>query len=300
MKKISILFLLLTCHMTFTYSQASKKPGWEISNVQVSMGEENSGSPIVVNQNTLSAFAPGSEILQSSSALVGDGIFNAGDWSSTLLNVQLGLHPLDDSIGVYRKNRTLRIGLSIQEFLTPLYSYDYETRTRQDTLRYTGSDQIYGFVDSTRRKNTYMDYEGTAIKFDVALLWSTDPERRFSLYAGTGFQAGFFFNARTSVYYDERSRLITTNTQGAELSSSILPDSSSTRRAEEFQNKAGGGLSLYLPLGVDFRLGKHKGLWQQLHLFTEFRPTLSIVNIPESKAYIIPGMQSMLGIKVHW
>jgi hypothetical protein len=58
--------------------------------------------------------------------------------------------------------------------------------------------------------------------------------------------------------------------------------------------------ALYVPIGVDFRLGKKNEVLRKMHLFFELRPTISVLTIPETKTYVYPSMQNCVGLKFEW
>lgn len=183
---------------------------------------------------------------------------------------------------------------------TAIYSSHTDRRYRIDTLLNNSNSSLFGYIDSVHHENSYADYSGTAIKLDGSFVWSTDPERRFSLYGGMGFNAGILLETRTEVYVDEWSREEILDDRGYQIAT--LQDATEDYRIkqEQFRNKSGWSASFYTPLGVDLRLGKEKAFWNQLHLFTEMRPSLTLLGIPETKTYAIPGIQNTAGFKVHW
>jgi hypothetical protein len=60
------------------------------------------------------------------------------------------------------------------------------------------------------------------------------------------------------------------------------------------------GGSVYLPAGVDFRIGKRREFWKPVHLFYEIRPQVLYTNIPELGSSLRGGIQQGFGIRVKW
>ena len=148
--------------------------------------------------------------------------------------------------------------------------------------------------------NVNADYSATAIKLDGSFVWSTDPDRRFSLYGGIGLNAGIVVATRTEVYSDAWSSEEILDERGYQIASRDDISGDGRMRQERFRNKSGWSATFYAPLGVDLRLAKTKPVWNQLHLFTEMRPCLTLLGIPETKTYAVPGIQNTAGLKLHW
>lgn len=299
MRSPCLLLLLLAGFVTKVSAQQRNTFSWKISDFQVSTGMENSMTAFSIRPNEFTRFAPGSSII-SPGGVDPYGFGFPYDWSSSLLNIHLGLNPFNKSTGETRLNRTLRLGLSAQQFSNTLYSTSNRSSDRIDTLLNANSSSIFGFVDSVRYENTYADYSATALKLDAAFLWSTDASRRVSLFAGVGVNAGLLVAAQTYIHSHEWTERQITDSTGYPISFTNFNGDRFDSREERFNNKTGWAGTAYIPFGVDFRIGKKHSFWKQLHLFTEVRPALSFVSIPETKTVLIPGVQNTFGLKVRW
>lgn len=300
MRTTIFLLLIIIGISTPSYSQSSKTPSWRISDFQFSIGTEVANTSPIIRPNEFNRFAPGSIIIDPGQYGY-NGYGWMPDWTSSLLTIQIGLHPMAKVTGQVKNRQTLRLGITAQGVSTELYSTHTDSRYRKDTLLTTGSGSTYGYVDSVSHRHVYADYTGTAIKLDAAYLWSTDPERRFSFYGGVGANAGVLLATSTRVSSNEWSNEEITDTRGYTISGySYEAFDFGRNKEEQFRNKTGWSASMFIPLGVDLRLAKKKNPWNQLHLFTEIRPSLTIMNIPETKTYILPGVQNTFGFKVHW
>ena len=297
-KKILALVLLIGVTNTL-FAQQRSGLSWKISDFQVSTGLENSMSSLNIRPNEFSRFAPGSGII-SPGGTNPYGFGSPYEWSSSMLNIHVGLNPFDKSNGEVKFNRTLRLGISAQQFTNTLYSIFNESSNRVDTLLNANTSTIFGFVDSVRHENTYADYSATALKLDVAFLWSTDASRRVSLFAGVGVNAGILLAAQTYIHSHEWTERQITDSTGTPISYSHFNSGRFNSREERFNNKAGWAGSAYIPFGVDFRIGRKHSFWKQLHLFAEVRPSLSIISVPETKTVVLPGVQNTIGLKVRW
>lgn len=299
MRPIILTFIALTGFSSFIRAQQLKSPAWRVSDFQFSMGTEVANTSPIIRPVEIANFAPGSQfIVPGQAGFYSDGWIPA--WSSSLLTLQIGLHPADKVSGEVKKNRTLRLGLTAQGIKTQIYSSMMDRRFRMDTLLNSSSSSLFGYLDSVYHHDVYADYSGTAIKLEASFVYSTDPERRFSLYGGAGVNAGALINTRTDVSSTEWSTREITDSRGYLISDEWYQADELRSKEENYRNKSGWSASLFIPLGVDLRLGKKKDFWNQLHLFTEMRPSLTMLSMPETKTYVVPGIQNTAGFKVHW
>ena len=166
---------------------------------------------------------------------------------------------------------------------------NYEsTRIPYDTLVSSTTGEVVT-RDSIRNRSVSMSYTGSSLQLDVALMWSTDFEARFQVYGGVGMAAGLTFNNYTTIsdlsfYYDPDYRYTRNSPKGA---------------YESFRNKSGFYGNIYMPLGLDWRLGK-QGFWESIHFVSEFRPGIAIYTIPELDSYVEPSFGFLMGMKVGW
>jgi hypothetical protein len=58
------------------------------------------------------------------------------------------------------------------------------------------------------------------------------------------------------------------------------------------------GGSIYLPMGIDFRIGKNRPFWKQTHLFYELKPSMNLTAIQNSSTLITGVFQHGLGLRV--
>ena len=70
-----------------------------------------------------------------------------------------------------------------------------------------------------------------------------------------------------------------------------------TSESETIINKRNIAMSAYVPLGLDFRIGKNNKFFNHIHLFTEFRPTVNVTSVPEMGNFFAYGYQLTSGLK---
>jgi hypothetical protein len=67
---------------------------------------------------------------------------------------------------------------------------------------------------------------------------------------------------------------------------------------EYFENKMNFSTSIFIPMGVDFRMGKNREFWKRLHLYYEMKPSITYTAIPELKRITTVNLINSFGIKV--
>ena len=279
MKKVTLLAALALS--TAAFSQNLK-----ISEILISSG---SGS-MRTEDGTLSDFAK----LAPNSAILGMDLsqlnpykymyfngfgFNSGSNSTSL---QLGLQCAKMPKITFRVGITHVSNYALLSAHGSFYeSAPYDTLTSSQTGQQT-------FLDSSHSKSYDMNYSNQQIRLDGAMIFRMFPEKRWSLHAGLGASVGMSYRATTSLRYWESSS-ISSNTGGYHNESG---------KSETFQNKNSMGGSLYIPLGVDFCIGKKREFWMPFHLYAESRPSLNINSINGIGTTFSPGISSAVGLRV--
>ncbi|MFY7989158.1 MAG: hypothetical protein ACOVO3_00400, partial [Fluviicola sp.] len=110
--------------------------------------------------------------------------------------------------------------------------------------------------------------------------------RRWSFYGGIGLQAGLLFNQQIQL-----TRMEIFSESGLSNTMDVQVEQRSYRM------NTGLSSTLYLPLGIDFRVGKKRPLWQQVHLVYELRPSLSFQTM-SSVSLVSPGLSQHFGLRI--
>ena len=296
MKKNILLLVLAFASSAIVTAQEVKHPKYKISQFQLSFGGDRSLTPLNINQNEFNVLAPGAQIPANSMPYT-----TQFGWDAPTLNINVAFHPLKKNgmAGEYNKNRTLRTGISAQGISASIYNTSNSFTTRIDTLVSSANNSIYGFVDSIHRDFTYSSYLSTAVKLDFAYLASTDITKRMTFYSGVGLNFGITIASRTEIHSHSWDSEQITDTNDNYISTQSVYNSSNVNR-QVYQNKMGYMAAMYVPIGVDFRLGKKNEVMKKMHLFFELRPTVSVLRIPETKTYVYPSMQNCVGLKFEW
>ncbi|KRP10370.1 MAG: hypothetical protein ABR95_12205, partial [Sphingobacteriales bacterium BACL12 MAG-120813-bin55] len=167
-----------------------------------------------------------------------------------------------------------------------------------DTLTSASTGQTL-YVDSVTIENYNMNYSSEQLRFDGSFIYRTNPAARWSMFTGAGITAGLAITTYTDIYYSKYGRTDTryaNETQSSSFSYSNFISS----KSESFQNRTTFGASAYVPLGIDFRIGKDKEFWKRTHLFYEIRPGINFTAIPELHTVANVSLQSGFGLRVSW
>ena len=292
MKKL--FFLPAVISLITLCSASAQEQAKEIKKVTVSDFNVQTGLFLLKSEGgtmqDFKALAPNSDLLNMnfSDYTSYSGFTISG---STLFAASVGLNFADKQKSSYKKNPQLRIGIAFANTNVFGGGYFKEERKPYDTL-VSSQSGLATYIDSLTMKSVNVNYSSEQLRMDASLIFRTNQEKRWSLYTGIGMSAGWAINAYTGVSY-----FVSRQTQESTNSSYSGNAGETDLVTEHFQNKTGGGFSSYLPLGIDFRIGKKREFWQHLHLYYEIKPSVNVTMIPELKTFINAGVQEGLGIR---
>jgi len=196
---------------------------------------------------------------------------------------------LDKATGQYRPNIQFRVGVGITP-ITGLGSYySNESRFRFDTLN--TSQPIY--VDSIYSRSTGMSYSASNVNLDLSFLVRTSPENRWVLYSGIGVSGGITLDSYVEINHYSNSRL-----QSTDIENSYYESQSSASEREFKRMDPGFAGSVYLPLGVSYRLSEKNDFWRKVNLVVEGRPMVEWNQIPELGLYTNTTFMASFGVKI--
>jgi hypothetical protein len=248
------------------------------------------------------ALAPNSQLLKqgltdlSSSSNV---IYAPNGSLSILLGVKFANKDKTD----YRKGPSLRIGITCMS--TTLLTGGLYGRSNGgvDTLVSAQSGATL-YVDSLTSKYYDMVTNARQLRLDCSLIFRTNPDMRWSLFAGIGIIGGYSINATTRIDYTERKWIQYRSADEYQSSFDYFPTPHSfgaySSLAEEVRNKNSFSTSAYIPIGIDFRIGKKRTLWKMTHIFYEMRPGVNFTFLPALRTFASTSMQHGLGLKMVW
>jgi len=212
------------------------------------------------------------------------GYYNGrGNFSSVQLGLTFKNHP----------NALLRVGISnmgvsgLQNRFEKQDYFPYDTLTSSLTGEQT-------FIDSVSSQSYFMNHSSRQIRLDAALIFRTDASARWSLFAGIGASLGVNYNATTYISYYRNNYI--NNQNGNSYYNGYSNNGS--EKTETFTTKNYLTTTAYIPMGVDFRIGKNKVFWKRLHLYYEIKPSISMTQIPALRTITTVNMTQALGLKV--
>jgi hypothetical protein len=184
---------------------------------------------------------------------------------------------------------TLRLGISnFSNQLMSAYGSYYESHV-VDTL-ISSQNGSMTFVDSTISRNVFGNYNNQQIRIDAAYVWEMNAGERWAFSAGAGLSFGLSYQSKTSLHYTE----YTNSYQGY---GSYAGNQITTHESETYKNPMNWGANIYVPLGINFRLGTKRAFWKPWMIYSELRPQLSFNSIPNAGVKFSPGIGSASGIR---
>jgi hypothetical protein len=212
------------------------------------------------------------------------GYYNGrGNFSSVQLGLTFKNHP----------NALLRVGISTMGVSGLQNSYSKQDYFPYDTLTSSATGE-QTFIDSVSSQSYFMNHSSRQIRLDAALIFRTDASARWSLFAGIGASLGVNYNATTYISYYRNSYINSQNDNSYNYGYS----NNGSEKTESFTTKNYLTTTAYIPMGVDFRIGKNKVFWKRLHLYYEIKPSISMTQIPALRTITTVNMTQALGLKV--
>jgi hypothetical protein len=293
--KLHLIMVFVSGTMYLPAQSDSLKPIQRMSACEVNVLFGGYFQPI--QYGTIAEFqklAPGSELLKSD--FTGYNQYN--DYVSSvnsMFAVNLGFRFGNSSKTAYRKSPLLRLGFSYFSTTDLANNLSKTSTFRSDTLISSTNGQVY-YIDSTVYRSYNMRHTSDQLRLDVSLIYRTDPKARWQFYGGVGLTAGASLKSYTTIDYMVGNSLQSTDYYFYPM----YADQGSAYKNEYFRNTADIGLSAYVPLGLDFRMGKKRPFWKRTHLFYEARPGASFSSIGDLGSFANVSVQQGLGIKVNW
>lgn len=283
------LIILFSISITLLHAQKIK-----VSEVSLAPGVYSEGNPSAT-VNDFYILAPNSQLLPGS--LNGYKTYgnygNNGGYTSSIL---LGFRFLDKDQNEYKANPLLRVGVTFKSAdVISAYIFN-ETHSTIDTLVSQSTGQTY-LLDSISYEGYGLNYHSQQIKLDASVIFRTDPEARWLLFGGFGGTIGATINNKTSINYHQYSY---TSPENEDVL--FFPNNPRNHnfQNESFINQNSIVYSVYVPLGVDFRVSNNNEFWKRIHLFYEMQPTINFTPIPELRTFTNIAFQNNLGIKISW
>lgn len=297
MTKLKVSFAALTCVVFTAFGQnGTTTENTETSGNKIKITDASIMPGIVFQNTPVVSLSDFQKLYPQSKILMED---MSGYSTSAGLSVSSG-SSFNANIGVIKtakdgtnKSHTvLRLGVSYSGMGMSNHFYKKDTK-RFDTLTSSQTGQTH-YSDSITYRNYSMYYSTQQVRIDISAVYRTNPLARWSMFGGVGIELGSSINASTTVNYSEYSYIETSGVS----SSSNGSNNTSKSRSETIANKTNIGGAAYLPIGVDFRVGKKREFFKQMHLFYEVRPFVNYMNVPELGTIASVGVKSGIGLRI--
>lgn len=246
-------------------------------------------------QREFAKLAPGSSILARDISRFSQfpGVYVGGNAVS--LQAGFSIRRADGS--GYHPGRTLRLGFHYFSQQRYGYSSFNTVTTPWDTLTSSQTGDQF-LVDSAFTETYTFQHWVDHMRLDAALVFRTVRESRWSWFGGVGMTFGPSLLSESFVErVTSRRTRIRDYGSGYDLVNTET-DAESERENYTLNTVLGG--SLYIPAGVDFRIGKQREFWKPIHLFYEVRPQILYTRIPELGNSARTGIQQAIGLRVRW
>ncbi|MCF8221389.1 MAG: hypothetical protein K9I97_07905, partial [Cryomorphaceae bacterium] len=228
------------------------------------------------NITDFAPLAPGSSILMKDfSNYEGEmGYYNFNYPFNMGMQNNSSFQSLQVGLSLPKCQGTLRLGISnFSNQLMSAYGSNYESHV-VDTL-ISSQNGSMTFVDSTISRSVFGNYTNQQIRLEAAYVWEMNAGERWAFSAGAGMSFGLSYQSRTTLHYTE----YTNSYQGY---GSYAFNQTTTHESEAYKNPMNWGANLYVPLGINLRLGTKRAFWKPWMIYTELRPQLSIHSIPKA------------------
>jgi hypothetical protein len=292
--KLQLLILpILLSHSLVSLAQESKVKRISIKNVYVSPGfamDEND----LGTQADFAILAPHIDLTDHTKSEYSYNYYQTSFGVNRAPSILLGMQFRNKEGNAYKANPMLRVGISYFTGSNLSGNFTKEQRWRYDTLTSSQNGETL-YRDSATSSSYFLSYTSGQLRLDLSLIFRTDPEERWSLYSGAGITAGMSFNARTIISHMEHKSL-----QIKSGDDRISYQSYGAGNSEVIRNKRNSGYSAYIPLGLDFRVGRENEFWKRIHLIYELKTSINVTAIPELRNYTNAVLIHGLGLRVAW
>lgn len=265
------------------------------------LGGSAGGNFSVFNLSDYRSLVPSSSYINSDFS--GYNFYTEGQaYDNSYFGVMLGMVLNKARRQAGKSSPLLRFGFN---FESGAYASTYlsdEISSRYDTLFNSQGQAIY-FRDSVDYKYVYADYSSSAISSEFSVLMRTNTARRWSFYAGAGLSFGVSINNTINVDHYEVSYLEENYVSGGAIGTNY--HNYANRSNENYYSEAHNiGTSWvtsgFIPLGIDFRLAKKHELVKHFHLFSEMRPGVKVMGVPDLRTISGTYFMGSFGLRVDW
>ena len=204
-------------------------------------------------------------------------------------NASVGINKYVSDKDNYTSASQWRVGINY--FLYDNLNYNLAKK------EYKSSVWPWGYDTTYHKKYSLRSYS-EQLRLDVSYIYHIKKENRWSFYGGLGVTIGSSLKSYVTINYSESSSVEFQGTTVHQPPKQNLP---TKYRNETIKTKSQLGSCIYVPLGMNFRLGKKREFFKRLHLYGEMRLFVNSTTIPElNKTLVTGGIKGGIGLRVNF
>lgn len=296
--QLKVLFGIMLFFIPLVNILAQDDNKMKFADIRIYHGFQNhSLRPLILDEFRI--FTPESEMHKRdlTDFVAPQWFFDSRTVSSTV-GINIGFKLFDSDKGDYRNNMVFNIGLIYND--ANLYNSRFEKNYRIHSDTYV-SPNTGGIIyrDSVYKDFYTMSYNTEQIGVNSNLLLLYNPKGRWSLFGGVGMMASLSINAETRVDYRESFHLNYYHEPNGHVGNNYFFNTN-PKMEEIHENKMNVFAMAYVPLGVDFRLGKSNEFWNRIHILMEIQPGIAVYHFPEIGIAFTGTFNGNMGLRVEF
>ena len=206
-----------------------------------------------------------------------------------LLRTTIGINLLRERPERRRDSPQFSLGITYLDAVQRSAFFYRTNRWPHDTVVSSTTGEIH-VIDSVEDLSFTMRYISNELLLDVCLIWRSDKKAKASLLTGVGVSVGTSVMAATEIIYYV-AEYTEIRGQG--------PDTfNATIDSEQFRNRSNLSCSLWMPLGIEMRIGREGAALNRVYLTYSITPEMRIRRIPELRTMVTGGFQLSFGFKI--
>ncbi len=179
--------------------------------------------------------------------------------------------------------------LRFGKYQSSFSSYKYEERILYDNL-FSEKLQEYVLVDSVSKENMEIFIQQDLLFLDLSYILKSVTQNRWRFYGGVGLELGVGFNSIVNIDYQKESFIDAPFYYGA--------SSESIERQSEMKDVDNTyTFLLYIPAGLEFRLGNSGYVLQRSLFGFELRPGIRFISSSDGAQNVLPNWSFRLGFR---
>jgi len=217
--------------------------------------------------------------------------FNSG----RKLNFEVGFNPYSKKLNDYNKKREILFGLYYSGSDLANRKSTKMTSVPGDTFSH--NSVMYQNDTIKRTQKSYRE-EANVLGLTFQYLYKTDPEKRFSLFAGYGINLGYAVNARIYKRSSKDSAIVV-GLSGAQPSFELFNNETKLGtdvHRSSVEAKPTFLTNVFIPVGLNLRLSQSREILNKMNLFVKADMGLQVETIVNRRAHFNPYIGCGFGL----